>query len=145
MIDGMEWRLLSVVPEDSETGLPIEAVLLLPPPSMPEEAGEEEEEKEEEGRKKKEEVGLIVVPHGGPHSCTPTSFVASYAYLALETGCAVMHVNYRGSIGFGTPGEETKEANNDSLHSGTSTLSCCLCFLFRILLCSSTAPPLLQI
>lgn len=44
---------------------------------------------------------LIVVPHGGPHSCMTTSYVASYAYLALRLGAAVLHVNYRGSTGFG--------------------------------------------
>jgi len=42
-----------------------------------------------------------VVPHGGPHSTTPTSFVPSYSFLAAETHCAVLHVNYRGSLGFG--------------------------------------------
>jgi Acylamino-acid-releasing enzyme, N-terminal domain len=44
---------------------------------------------------------LIVVPHGGPHSCMTTSYVASYAFLALYLGAAVLHVNYRGSTGFG--------------------------------------------
>ena len=44
---------------------------------------------------------LIVVPHGGPHSCMTTSYVASYAFLALRLGAAVLHVNYRGSTGFG--------------------------------------------
>lgn len=43
---------------------------------------------------------LIVVPHGGPHSCTPTTYLPSYAYLCAS-GYAVLHVNYRGSIGFG--------------------------------------------
>ena len=43
---------------------------------------------------------MIVVPHGGPHSCTPTTYQASYAYLCAS-GYAVLHVNYRGSIGFG--------------------------------------------
>ena len=44
---------------------------------------------------------LIVVPHGGPHSCMTTSYVASYAFLCLHLGAAVLHVNYRGSTGFG--------------------------------------------
>ena len=43
---------------------------------------------------------LIVVPHGGPHSCTSTVYSPSYAYLCAS-GYAVLHVNYRGSIGFG--------------------------------------------
>lgn len=44
---------------------------------------------------------LIVVPHGGPHSCMTTTYVASYAFLALQLGAAILHVNYRGSTGFG--------------------------------------------
>ncbi len=31
------------------------------------------------------------------------SFLATYAFLAQETNCAVLHVNYRGSPGFGAP------------------------------------------
>jgi acylaminoacyl-peptidase len=31
----------------------------------------------------------------------PTSFVPSYAYLSLSLGAAIVHVNYRGSTGFG--------------------------------------------
>lgn len=43
---------------------------------------------------------LIVVPHGGPHSCTSTSYIPSYAFLC-NSGYAILHVNYRGSSGFG--------------------------------------------
>eukprot|EP00271_Cylindrocystis_brebissonii_P010656 TRINITY_DN26929_c0_g1_i1.p1 TRINITY_DN26929_c0_g1~~TRINITY_DN26929_c0_g1_i1.p1 ORF type:complete len:492 (+),score=83.27 TRINITY_DN26929_c0_g1_i1:1278-2753(+) len=43
---------------------------------------------------------LLVVPHGGPHSCTPTSFMMPYAFLAA-LGFSILHVNYRGSTGFG--------------------------------------------
>ena len=49
----------------------------------------------------KEKCPLIVVPHGGPHSCMTTSYIASYAFLCLHLGAAVLHVNYRGSTGFG--------------------------------------------
>jgi acylaminoacyl-peptidase len=44
---------------------------------------------------------LILVPHGGPHSVTPTSFIASYYFLAKALDCCVLQVNYRGSTGFG--------------------------------------------
>ena len=44
---------------------------------------------------------LVLVPHGGPHSCTSTSFVPSYAFLSAQLRAAVLHVNYRGSTGFG--------------------------------------------
>ncbi|CAI5979169.1 unnamed protein product [Closterium sp. NIES-65] len=43
---------------------------------------------------------LLVVPHGGPHGVSTTNFVMPYAYLCA-LGYAVLHVNYRGSLGFG--------------------------------------------
>jgi len=43
---------------------------------------------------------LIVVPHGGPHSCTSTAYLSNYAFLCASGYC-ILHVNYRGSIGFG--------------------------------------------
>ena len=51
----------------------------------------------EEGTKKRP---LIVSVHGGPHSCTPTSYSAALAFLAAR-GFAILSVNYRGSTGFG--------------------------------------------
>jgi len=45
---------------------------------------------------------LIVCPHGGPHSIMTMSFIAPYAYLCAEGGFALLHVNYRGSTGFGS-------------------------------------------
>jgi hypothetical protein len=44
----------------------------------------------------------VVVPHGGPHSVMPTSFLHSYAYLCVSYNLALLHVNFRGSTGFGT-------------------------------------------
>jgi len=84
---GASWRVLSAVAPDSGSGVPMEAVLVLPPPGCPGGGGSG--------------LGLVVVPHGGPHSATPTSFLGPYAFLAAATGCGVLHVNYRGSIGFG--------------------------------------------
>eukprot|EP00271_Cylindrocystis_brebissonii_P008724 TRINITY_DN23204_c0_g1_i1.p1 TRINITY_DN23204_c0_g1~~TRINITY_DN23204_c0_g1_i1.p1 ORF type:complete len:820 (-),score=144.15 TRINITY_DN23204_c0_g1_i1:1094-3553(-) len=43
---------------------------------------------------------LVVVPHGGPHASTSTTFSMPYAYLTA-LGFSVLHVNYRGSLGFG--------------------------------------------
>lgn len=43
---------------------------------------------------------LVVVPHGGPHGVTATTFSMPYAYLCA-LGFSVLHVNYRGSLGFG--------------------------------------------
>lgn len=44
---------------------------------------------------------VILVPHGGPHSVTPTSFVAAYYFLCKSLQAVIVHVNYRGSTGFG--------------------------------------------
>eukprot|EP00897_Mesotaenium_endlicherianum_P009424 jgi/Mesen1/850/ME000112S11000 len=43
---------------------------------------------------------LLVVPHGGPHSVTSTNFLMPYAYLCA-LGYSILHVNFRGSLGFG--------------------------------------------
>ncbi|GAQ80280.1 Dipeptidyl aminopeptidase [Klebsormidium nitens] len=43
---------------------------------------------------------LLLAPHGGPHSAIPTSWIMSYAFLAA-LGFKVLHVNFRGSTGFG--------------------------------------------
>ena len=45
-------------------------------------------------------TGLIVNPHGGPHSAFPVGFDLFTACFA-QLGFAVLRVNYRGSIGFG--------------------------------------------
>ena len=65
---------------DGAESSPIQALLLLP-------------------KKVKEKVPMIVVPHGGPHSCSASAFSPGVAYLA--TKYAVLLPNYRGSIGFG--------------------------------------------
>ena len=59
---------------------------------------------------KNKKVPLIVVPHGGPHSMTPSLFMASYAWLAAQ-GYAILHVNYRGSIGWNQVYVETLAGN----------------------------------
>ena len=57
---------------------------------------------------------LIVVPHGGPHSCTPTTYIPAYAYLCAK-GYAILHVNYRGSTGFGQRALESLPGNAGNL------------------------------
>jgi acylaminoacyl-peptidase len=44
---------------------------------------------------------LVLQAHGGPHSCSNTSYSHIYAFL-LSLGYAVLLVNYRGSTGFGS-------------------------------------------
>lgn len=43
---------------------------------------------------------LLVVLHGGPHSTSLTSFSRAYTFLS-SLGFNLLHVNYRGSLGFG--------------------------------------------
>ena len=43
---------------------------------------------------------VVLVPHGGPHGMSASGYIPSYAFLANE-GYAVLHVNYRGSTGYG--------------------------------------------
>lgn len=71
-----------------------EAILLMPPLSKG-------------GSESRSSVPLVVVPHGGPHSVMPTAFVPSYAFLSATQGFAVLHVNFRGSTGFGTTALES--------------------------------------
>jgi len=49
---------------------------------------------------KGESHGLVMIPHGGPHSVYDTNFEGIRAFLAL-LGYHVLFVNFRGSSGFG--------------------------------------------
>jgi hypothetical protein len=64
---------------------------------------------------------IVLVPHGGPHSVMPTVYSHAYAFLALQLGAAVMHVNYRGSPGFGQEGVLSLPG-----HIGTHDVADCL-------------------
>ena len=74
-------------------------------------------------------VPLILVPHGGPHGTTPTSWMPAYAYLSLSLGAAILHVNYRGSLGFGQasvdalPGHIGKLDTNDMMQAMEEVIS----------------------
>lgn len=106
-LDGIRWTVISVpgadVSGDEGDGQggsqsegekrPFEALLL-----MPQAVGEL--------RSHSRPFPLVVSPHGGPHSLMPTVFVPSYAFLVSQ-GFAVLHVNFRGSIGFGTTALES--------------------------------------
>jgi acylaminoacyl-peptidase len=85
----VEVKLVSMAPPSIEgaTDEPIQALLLLP----------------KQATEKK--VPLIVIPHGGPHSCTISSYAPGFAYLASRY--AVVFPNYRGSIGFGQSSVES--------------------------------------
>ena len=79
----ISYHVIRSHPEHGEVKAPVEGILLLPPKSND------------------KHVPLIVVPHGGPHSCTPTAYVPSYAFLCHTGNFGILHVNFRGSTGFG--------------------------------------------
>jgi acylaminoacyl-peptidase len=72
-------EILSVIPHD--TTEPIQALLLLPRNTV---VGK---------------IPLVVVPHGGPHACSTSTYVPGFSLLASKY--AVVLPNYRGSTGFG--------------------------------------------
>lgn len=97
-LDGIRWSVISVPGTDTSGDgqsegekRPFEAILLMP---------------QAVGEARLRPLPLVVSPHGGPHSLMPTMFVPSYAFLASQ-GFAVLHVNFRGSIGFGTTALES--------------------------------------
>jgi acylaminoacyl-peptidase len=80
-----EIKTISTIPFpiDGSLALPIQGILLLPTKT----------------RKEGEKLPVIVVPHGGPHSCSASGYMPGVAYLASKY--AVLLPNYRGSTGFG--------------------------------------------
>jgi len=90
--DALSYQVIRVHPPHGDVKAPVEGILLFPPES------------------KHHPVPLIVVPHGGPHSCTPTSYIPSYAYLS-QGKYAILHVNFRGSSGFGQSPLESLAGN----------------------------------
>jgi acylaminoacyl-peptidase len=80
----IDFEIISIKPPsiDGATNEPIQALLLLPKKAGPQ-----------------NKVPLVVIPHGGPHSCTASNYAPGFAYLASHY--AVVFPNYRGSTGFG--------------------------------------------
>jgi len=95
--NGFSYQVMNVQPEHGDVKVPVGMVLLIP-----EDASDEK-------------LPLIVVPHGGPHSCTSTMFVPSYGYLCSHGRYAILHVNYRGSSGFGQAALESLAGTAGSL------------------------------
>eukprot|EP00980_Cylindrotheca_fusiformis_P020564 scaffold7641_cov115-Cylindrotheca_fusiformis.AAC.10 len=80
-------QLVSLPTEDEDKTLPpTQALICLP-------------------KKKKKNCGLIVIPHGGPHSCSISAYVPGFAFLASHY--ALLFPNYRGSTGFGQAAVES--------------------------------------
>jgi acylaminoacyl-peptidase len=71
---------------DGAVDVPVQSILMLPKSSSSETA---------------RKFPLIVIPHGGPHSCSIVGYVPGVAYLCGAGNYAILLTNYRGSIGFG--------------------------------------------
>ena len=90
---GYSYKIMNIKPEHGSVKVDVGTILLLP-----DDAGDER-------------LPLIVVPHGGPHSATSTSFVPSIGYLCQHGRFAVLYVNFRGSTGFGQAALESLAGN----------------------------------
>jgi acylaminoacyl-peptidase len=97
---GYTYQIINVEPEHGDVKVPVGNVLLLP------------------DNAENEKLPLIVVPHGGPHTCMPSSFERaglSYAFLCKQGRYAILHVNFRGSTGFGQAALESLAGKAGSL------------------------------
>ena len=94
---GYSYQIINTDPTHGEVKVPVSAVLLLPENS------------------KNEKLPLIVVPHGGPHTCMSTTFFPNYGFLCKHGRYAILHVNFRGSTGFGQAALESLAGNAGSL------------------------------
>lgn len=94
---GYSYHTTIIQPKHGDVKAPVGAVLLLP---------------DNAGKKK---LPLIVVPHGGPHTCMSTNYFPSYGFLCKHGGYAILHVNFRGSTGFGQAALESLAGNAGSL------------------------------
>lgn len=56
-------------------------------------------------------IPILLVPHGGPHSNSSSSFLPSYYFLASTLNIGILHINYRGSTGFGMKSIESLLGN----------------------------------
>jgi len=90
----LSYHVIRTHPPHGDIEAPVEGILLLP-----------------SFRGESERIPLVVVPHGGPHSCTPTSYIPSYAYLCAHGRFGILHVNFRGSSGFGQGAIESLPGN----------------------------------
>jgi len=82
-------------PQEGKDGPDVEGILLLPPPD----SNNNNDNKNDDAKNTKK-IPLLVIPHGGPHSCSTTTFIPSYAFLCKQ-GYAILHTNFRGSTGYG--------------------------------------------
>jgi len=96
--NGFSYQIMTTQPEHGDVRVPVGMILLLP-----DDVGEDEK------------LPLIVVPHGGPHTCMSTSYFPTYGFLCKQGRYAVLHVNFRGSTGFGQAALESLAGTAGSL------------------------------
>jgi acylaminoacyl-peptidase len=101
LTEAIQWKIVHANPSDGDPNDIIQSILLTPRRSD----GDPNDiiqsilltPRRSDGTK----PPLIVVPHGGPHSCSSATFMPSYLFLCMQGKYAVLLVNYRGSTGFG--------------------------------------------
>eukprot|EP00978_Attheya_sp_CCMP212_P026763 scaffold88590_cov53-Attheya_sp.AAC.2 len=98
IMSGLSYDVLSMEPPHGSVKVPIQCILMMPNQT-----------------KDGSPPPLLVVPHGGPHSVSLTTFIPSYAFLCGYGGYAILHVNYRGSAGFGQAALESLAGTAGSL------------------------------
>mmetsp|Transcript_20005 Transcript_20005/g.41316 ORF Transcript_20005/g.41316 Transcript_20005/m.41316 type:complete len:860 (-) Transcript_20005:54-2633(-) len=91
------YKVFNILPNHGDVKVPVGCVLMVP-------------ENSENAK-----LPMIVVPHGGPHTCMSTSFFPSYGFLCKHGRYAILHVNFRGSTGFGQASLESLAGNAGSL------------------------------
>ena len=83
----MKWRIVRFM---RERGHAYDGILVLPV------AKEGEDEESEKGK-----LGLLVAPHGGPHGTSICGWPRRDFMLILQSGYAMLQVQYHGTIGYG--------------------------------------------
>jgi hypothetical protein len=116
-LNSIRWKRLKLIgggggEGEGAAGLEFEGILMLPPTSASSPTSRHR---------------LLVVPHGGPHGCTATAFVPSYAFLCAHLQCAILHCNYRGSTGFGQASVDSLPGNIGTNDVEVIHLACCCC------------------
>jgi len=101
----LKWKVI----KSRVDGVPFEGIVILPPQHS-------------------SRSPLIVVPHGGPHSVTHTAFFPAYTFLVLHLGAVILHINYRGSTGFGQDALESLCGNigTNDVHDCVSLTEICI-------------------
>uniref|UniRef100_A0A914NLY5 Peptidase S9 prolyl oligopeptidase catalytic domain-containing protein n=1 Tax=Meloidogyne incognita TaxID=6306 RepID=A0A914NLY5_MELIC len=75
-----DWRIVKFMREENR---PYEGILIQP------------------STENNQKIGLVVLPHGGPHNSSLCSWPRREVLLMLQNGYAILFVQYHGSLGYG--------------------------------------------